>query len=219
MWYATLDSGVLRFTPGSETERSVGPLQLHPLTAVPVPCDGCLLEKSVVNAVMIDLRRLWSAIGTVVAQDEFLVHRRDFPGVHLPALPSVDDEPSIRGLSDLIWSAVVAVSEYQDRGLAPAGAEDSPPLLPFAEEFALNHIPRRSVLVRLGNRAAAAPEDRSHVWGQFWVVLDSEPSDSFVRIGSMSAQSAEQAQHHQELLHDVLTLKQAPSGYASHGEQ
>src|SRR5580693_9043368 len=152
---------------------------------------------------MIDRRRLWSAIRTVMAEDEFLVRRRDFPRVRGPALPGVDEELIIRGLSDLVRAAIVVVSEYLDRGLAAAGAEDSPSFLSPAEEFALNHVPRRSVLARLGNRAAAALEDRRHAGRQFRIVLDPKPSDSFVRISGMSAQSAEQRQQHQELSHDA----------------
>src|ERR1700731_3014613 len=186
---------------------SVCPLQLHPLAVVPVPGDGCLLKKSVVNAVMIDRRRLWSAIRTVMAEDEFLVRRRDFPRVRGPALPGVDEELIIRGLSDLVRAAIVVVSEYQARGLAAAGAEDSPSFLSPAEEFALNHAPRRSNLVRAGNRAVAALENRSDAGGQFRIVLDSKPSDSLVRISSMSAQRAEQEQQHEELSHDASLSK------------
>jgi len=51
---------------------------------------------------MIDRRRLWSAIRTVMVEDEFLVRRRDFPRVRGPALPGVDEELIIRGLSDFV---------------------------------------------------------------------------------------------------------------------
>jgi len=185
---------------------SVSSLQLHPLAVVPVPGDGCLLKKSVVNALMIDRRRLWSAIRTVMAEDEFLVHRRDFPQVHHPALPGVE-EPVVRGCSDLVRVAIAVASEYQDRAPAAAGAQDSPSALSLAEEFALNHVAGRSVLLRLGNRAVAALEDGSHPGGQLRIVLDSKPSDRFVRISGRSAQSTEQTQQHEKLSHDVLTLK------------
>src|SRR5207245_11802608 len=90
------------------SSRSVCPLRLHPLAVVPVPSDGCLLKKGIFNALMIDQRRPRSAICAVMAEDEFSVHRR----VHRPALPGVDAEPIIRGLSNLIGAPVVVVSEY-----------------------------------------------------------------------------------------------------------
>lgn len=172
-------------------------------------------QENVVNAVVIDGRRLWFAIRTVMTDYESLVHGRDFSRVHRPALPCVDEEPVIRGLSDLIWVAVIVVSECQDRGLAAAGAQDCPSFLSLAGEFALNHVPRRSVPVRLGNRAAAALEARRHAGGQFRIVLDAKPSDSLARTSSMSAQRAEHTAQHEELSHDLLTLKKVSSGYES----
>jgi len=55
----------------------------------------------------------------VVAKDETLVHRRDFPRIELTTLPSIDDEPLIGGLGDLIWTASWSSRNTRIEDLSP----------------------------------------------------------------------------------------------------
>lgn len=94
---------------------SVGPLEPQPFALVVIPRNGSLLQKRIVDTVVVDGRRLRATVGTVVIHDEVAVDGSDLARVADLVVLQPLQVPAVFARNDGLRIDVAIVAECKER--------------------------------------------------------------------------------------------------------
>ena len=99
-------------------KRLIRSRQLQPFAVVEIPRDRCFFKKRIINALVINVRRLRPAVGIVVPHDEILAHSTDRSGVSDPLWGDALKNGAVFHCGNLSRILLRGVPEDENRGNA-----------------------------------------------------------------------------------------------------